>query len=125
MSSSDADGNGSALDHRGERLAVDELGRHVEDSAVGADVMDAEDVGMIERGRRVRFLLEPGTSRGIAGDVGRQHLERHLAAKPRIARAIDLAHPACPQRRDDLVGPDPASRRQRAAHRHARDSIVV
>ena len=35
---------------------------------------------------------------------GRQDLDRHRAVEPRVARPVDLAHPARAERRDDLVG---------------------
>ena len=42
---------------------------------------------------------------GVGGERRGQHLDRDLAAEPRVARAVDLAHPAGAERRDDLVGP--------------------
>ena len=38
-----------------------------------------------------------------------KHLDRDLSAKARIPRAIDLAHPAGAQRREDLEGTEPCS----------------
>ena len=35
--------------------------------------------------------------------LGGQNLDGDVAAEPRVARAIDLAHPAGAERRDDLV----------------------
>ena len=43
--------------------------------------MDDEDIWMIHRARRSRLLLETAESLGIAAKVGRQHFDRHLAAK--------------------------------------------
>ena len=42
----------------------------------------------------------------IAGDRGRQHLDRDGAAQPGIARAIHLAHPAGADAVEDLVVPE-------------------
>ena len=42
---------------------------------------------------------------GSRGDGRRKHLDRHLAAQPRVARPVDLAHAARAERREDLVGP--------------------
>ena len=65
--------------------------------------VDAADVRMIEGGEQLRFAPEPGDAIGIAReDIGEQ-LDRHVAIEPGIAAAIDLAHAAGPDRRDDLV----------------------
>ena len=52
---------------------------------------------MIQRRHSARLLLE------VVGHLDRQNLQRHVAAEPRIARPIDLAHSARAQRRDDFV----------------------
>ena len=46
----------------GQRLALEEFGDHEVDVALGADVMNREDVGMIEGGHRARLALESGQS---------------------------------------------------------------
>ena len=58
---------------------------------------------MIERGQRLRFALEPVESRRIAGDRGRQHLQRHLATEPEVGGAIDFAHSAGAEHGSDPV----------------------
>ena len=52
----------------------------------------------------LRLQLEAAQPLGVARDLGGQHLERHGAAQPGVARAVDLAHPARAERRDDFVG---------------------
>jgi hypothetical protein len=61
-------------------------------------------VGVIERGHRAGLPLESLEPFRARRHLGRQHLESHVAAEPRVSRAIDLAHPARADRRDDLVG---------------------
>ena len=58
-----------------------------------ADVVDAEDVGMVERRGRARFLLESRQAIGFGARAGRQHLDRDVAPEPRIARAIHFPMP--------------------------------
>ena len=59
---------------------------------------------MIERAGGARLLLEaPQRGRGRAANARRQHLDGDVAAEPRVARAIDLAHPAGAEQADDLV----------------------
>ena len=63
-----------------------------------------------------------------AGERGGQHLDRDLAAEARIARAVDLAHAARAERREDLVRAEPCAWRHRRRpprrREHARRSIV-
>jgi hypothetical protein len=40
---------------------------------------------MVERGDCLRFALEPLEAFGVAGEQFRQDLERHVAAKLRVA----------------------------------------
>ncbi len=96
-------GSGPFLEPRGERLALEV--RHDEEvRAVGfADVVDAADVRMIERSDRARLALEAQI--GIAGNLGREDLDRDAAIEPRVAGLVDLAHPARAraERADDFV----------------------
>ena len=65
---------------------------------------------MGQRGNRPRLGLEAAPHLGIGGDVRGHDLERDVAAEPRVARAIDLAHPAGAERRDDFVLRETAAR---------------
>ena len=77
-----------------------------------ADLIDGEDVGMIERCGRLRFLFEAAKTFVIMRKGHRQDLDRDLAPERRLPRAIHLAHPAGAKQRDDLVGPQADTRRQ-------------
>jgi hypothetical protein len=61
------------------------------------------DVWMIERRQRLRFARESRQAIGIAGKGVRQDLQRDLTIELRVPRAVDLAHPARADRRDDFV----------------------
>jgi hypothetical protein len=50
-----------------------------------------------------RFTLEAPQSIGIGGKRGGQHLDRHVALQPGVARAIHLAHSAGTDQMQDLV----------------------
>ena len=68
---------------------------------------------MVERRGRPRLLLEALRARlGSSANDGGQDLDRDVAAEPRVARAIDLAHAAGAERRDDLVGAEPGAGRE-------------
>src|SRR5262245_13406688 len=49
---------------------------------------------------------------GVMGQRCGQNFDRHLAPQPLIARAIDDAHPATPEQRQDFVRSDTLSREQ-------------
>ena len=68
------------------------------------DVIDGEDVGVVQRGGRPRLLLEAPQPVGVGTQPGRQDFDRDVATEPRVARPIDLPHPARANERDDLVG---------------------
>ena len=68
------------------------------------DIVKRADVGMTHPRDGPRFTLEalqpPRIGRGRRGE----DLDRDEPIEPRVARAIDLAHRAGSQRRQDLVG---------------------
>ena len=73
--------------------------------ALLADVVQRADVGVVQPGDGLRFALEPLPPLGLRGGVGGQHLDRDGAGDPRVARAVDLAHPSPAQEGDDFVRP--------------------
>ena len=100
------DGKGPSRDRRFERLAVDELQDQRADVARDFQPVDGADVRVTQRGEQSRFTLEPRQSCGIGREVRRQHLDRHITAKPVIVRAIHLAHAASADPDANLVGAD-------------------
>jgi hypothetical protein len=98
------EGERALLEAHGERLAV-EMGHDQVVSAVHrAHIVDAADVGMIQCGNSACLALEADPRVGIARDLGRKDLDRHGASEPRVARAIDFAHPALADLGGDFVG---------------------
>ena len=73
------------------------------------DLVDGDDVRVIEGGGGLRFLDEPAAAVSIRQAIGGQHLDGHLATQPRVAGAIDLAHAAGAERRDDFVRAEPGA----------------
>ena len=61
------------------------------------------DVGMVERGERLRFALEAHQPIGIGPQTLGQDLQRDVAIELGIARAIHLAHAAFADERRDFV----------------------
>ncbi len=86
-----------------ERLAVDELHDQEVDAALAPDVVQRADVRMVERRHRARFALEPLAPLHIVRQRSRQYLDGDGSIEARVARFVDLAHPARAERREDLV----------------------
>ena len=84
--------------------SVDELGSEVMNSVLLADIEYRDDVGIGERGCGPGLLLESPQVLGIRCDGAREHLDRHVAAQPRIARPVYLPHPSSTERGENLVG---------------------
>ena len=49
---------------------------------------------------------------GVVGEGLRQDLDRHVPSEPRVAGAVDLAHPAGADQAEDLVGAEPCAGRE-------------
>ncbi len=85
-------------------------------ACVAARVLEAvnrRDVRMIQRGQHLCLALEPREPIGIERERFGQDLQRDVAIQLRVARAIDLAHPACAERRLNFVGTELCAGRQR------------
>src|SRR5262249_37297681 len=89
---------------RAERLTFQELRDDVGGIVARSDVVNRQDVRMVECARGLCFLLEAPQAIGILRKRGGEDLDRYLALQPRIARPVDLTHPARAERRQDLVG---------------------
>jgi hypothetical protein len=109
----DLPGDGEHLGHR-QRAAPDplrqgfalEVLQHHVGRAVGqgVEVVDRDDVGVAQLRRDVGLTLEPG-QRLVAGDLGVQHLDRHLlAGQAGVAGQEHGPHPAATDQRLDRVG---------------------
>ncbi len=71
--------------------------------ANGADFVDGDDVGMIQRRSSLCFLNKAAHPRLISSDIGRQNLQRHLAIEVSVLRQIYLSHSTRAYLRDDDV----------------------
>src|SRR5208283_4359622 len=86
-----------------EKLA-DQIGRGlIRCDLVLSDVVDSENVGMVERRDRARFLLKTAQAVGVFGQSLGQNLDGDVAAESGVARAVHFAHPARSERRNNFV----------------------
>jgi hypothetical protein len=100
-------------DRRGQRLARHVLEHEVQLAVLVADFVQRRNVRVRERSGCARFLQESLAAFAVAGDRGRQHLDRDGATQPGIARAVHLAHPACADPVEDSVLPERLEHRTR------------
>ena len=90
----------------GQRFAFHQFHDEVIEVAVVAHVVDAADVRVVEARDRLRLAMEP-LAPLVAQAVGLdQNLDRDRSIEPAIVAAIDFAHAASAERRDDLVRPE-------------------
>ena len=68
-----------------------------------APVVHADDVRVREAGRRLRLATETLDEVGIGGELGKQHLDRHLAVEEQVARGEDVGHASAPDPFVDLI----------------------
>ena len=109
----------------GERRALDQLHHEVVRLALAAHVEQRADVRVVERRHDFRFALEARAHVRIRAQVLGQHLDRHLAAESRVARAVDLTHSSRAQRGEDLVRTELRSGSERHAARTSEESGVA
>ena len=84
-------------------VPLDELhGQEVQTRAL-LDRMNGDDVRMVERRDDACLAFEALAPLRIVGKRRRQDLDRDFASKPGIARAIDLAHAAFTEVRENFV----------------------
>ena len=95
--------HGAAVDAVLERLAVEKFHGDEGLAVLFADVVNGADVGMVERGGRLRFALETGEGLGIAGDILRQKFQRDETLEARVFGLVDDTHASAAEFFDDAV----------------------
>ena len=99
-----------AFDTRGQRLAFEQFEHEVLGVVLSADVVQAADVRVIERGDRLGLAREARAELRVTRQLRREHLHRDLAVQARIARLIHLAHASGTDQGEDFVGAEPCTR---------------
>ncbi len=77
-----------------EVVAVDEPHRHVEPTVLLPGVVDRDHVRVLDRGGGLELKPKAGPELFVLGDLGRDHLQRHLALERDMQRAVYDTHPA-------------------------------
>jgi hypothetical protein len=92
------------------RFSFEELGDEIGAAVLLPGIEHRDDVGVVEASHRLGLALEALLQPRARALAGAQHLDRYVAAKPLIVRAVDLAHPSSAQRRDHAVPAKPRAR---------------
>ena len=78
---------------------------------------------VIQGSQDVGLALEAHHAVAVGGEGFRQDLDRDVAAELGVPRAVDLAHPARAERREDLVGAESCAGRQ--AHGLSKLRVII
>ena len=89
-----------------QRLALDQL-QDDRRLAVGfVEAVDRGDIGVVQRREQLRLALESRDAIRVGHESVGEDLDRDVATELGVARAIDLAHPAGAEWRDDFIRPE-------------------
>ena len=97
---------GEAADpaERGRQIfPVHVLHRQIQDAVGFTDVVDAADVRVRDLPRRAHLVVKLRETHRIVTKVLGQELQRDRLPEAHVIGAIDLAHPAAPEKADDAV----------------------
>jgi hypothetical protein len=87
----------------GQRAPVDVLHGDEVRGGVLAPIEDVDDVRVVEVGGRLGLAAEALDEVGVDGELGEQHLDRHLTVEQAVVAQEDLGHAATPDALDQLV----------------------
>ena len=87
----------------GERAPVDVLHGDEVGRGVLAPVEHVDDVRVVEVGGRLGLAAEALDEVGVDGELGEQHLDRHLAIEQAVVAEEHVGHPAAPDALQQLV----------------------
>ena len=90
----------------GERGPFDELQDQHPRPVRVLEAVDGSDIGVTQRGQRLRLALEPREPFGIMCERLRQDLDRDVPLELRVPCPVDFAHPATADEGDDFVRAD-------------------
>ncbi len=77
------------------------------------DFVDRDDVRVAEGRGRARLVREPAHAVAVVDEIGRQHLQRHVAVERPVVSPVDVPHRPAPRQCDDPVPADVRADRER------------
>ncbi len=72
-------------------------------AALGVEIVDGGNVGVIEFGESVGFIVEVMAGRFVSDDAGRKELDGNIAIEVRITGEVHDTHPATADTSNDSV----------------------
>ncbi len=93
----------AVLDPVLQRLPVQQLHHEVGPAAMGSDVVDLANIGMVQGRGGARLTVEAGRYGRRFREILGKELDGDVAIKPGIVGTVDLAHPAAAQQFQHLV----------------------
>jgi hypothetical protein len=97
-------GHRTAVEHRAQSFALQQLGDQKRRAVMLPDVEHGQNVGMIQRRYRARLLLKATQAIAFAGKRLGKNFEGDITAQTRIFCAIHFSHAARAKRTEDFVG---------------------
>src|SRR5262249_20769954 len=95
-----------------QRFALDKLGDEYMRRVGFENLVNRDDVRMVQRRRRPRFLFKAAQAVQVVGERHRQEFQRYPPAQSAILGQIDFSHAAAAEERDDLVSSESVARSQ-------------
>ncbi len=86
-----------------QRYAIQKLHGDERLSVLLANVVDRTDIGVIQRGRSLRFTLKAGERLWVSGNIIGKELESDEAMQSRVLSLVDHTHPAATELLYDAV----------------------
>ncbi len=108
------------LYQRSEVGPLDEAHRDEQPAIRLSRFVDGQHVGVVDRRRELGLALEARPEIRLAGEIGRDHLQRHRAVQADVRRPVHDAHAALT---DDALDPVPRELGALAQHRHGTDVL--
>ena len=90
----------------GEGAGLDQAHHEVGGTRLTPVVVQRDDVRVLEPGDELGLGLEPADERRVVGELGPDHLDRHLAPDDRLVGAVDRPEGAAPELLAQLVAAD-------------------
>jgi len=86
-----------------ERGALDVLHDHIVLVALGVEIEDLHDVGVMELGHGLRLTPKAAYEVGLVGEVGMQDFDSDPAVEVGVVAVVDLGHAAAAQAFEHLI----------------------
>ena len=92
-----------------QRLALEQFEHQIVDVVLAADVVQAADVRVVERGDGFGLAGEARAELGVGRQLRRENLHRDRAVQARVARPIHLAHAPGADERNHFIRAEPCA----------------